>query len=134
MSAFEWSGRVMGCPRPRVTRSGHAYMPDAYTAYRDALGAAYGAAGGEHHGSAPVSVHIDVMRALPKSRPKRVASEPDLGKPDLDNVAKAVLDALNGVAYDDDSQVVSLVVNKLPRERRDSDALRVRVARWMEEE
>lgn len=33
-------------------------------------------------------------------------------KPDSDNIAKAILDALNGVAYYDDSQVVGLTVKK----------------------
>ena len=33
-------------------------------------------------------------------------------KPDLDNIAKAVLDGLNGLAFDDDKQVVSLKVSK----------------------
>ena len=33
-------------------------------------------------------------------------------KPDIDNIAKAVLDALNGVAYGDDNQVTALEVSK----------------------
>ena len=33
-------------------------------------------------------------------------------RPDADNVAKAICDALNGVAFDDDSQVVDLCVMK----------------------
>ena len=33
-------------------------------------------------------------------------------KPDADNIAKAVCDALNGIAYKDDSQVVDLTVRK----------------------
>jgi len=33
-------------------------------------------------------------------------------KPDADNIAKIVLDALNGVAYTDDTQVVNLSVQK----------------------
>ena len=33
-------------------------------------------------------------------------------KPDVDNLAKAVLDALNGILYEDDSQVVMLAVTK----------------------
>lgn len=33
-------------------------------------------------------------------------------KPDCDNIAKIVLDALNGLAYDDDSQVTDLEVHK----------------------
>jgi Holliday junction resolvase RusA-like endonuclease len=34
------------------------------------------------------------------------------GKPDLDNVAKAILDACNGIAYVDDKQVARLTVSK----------------------
>ena len=37
-------------------------------------------------------------------------------KPDADNVAKLVLDAINGTAFVDDSQVVSLSVAKRSRE------------------
>lgn len=33
-------------------------------------------------------------------------------KPDIDNIAKAVLDALNGIAYHDDRQVIRLAVAK----------------------
>jgi Holliday junction resolvase RusA-like endonuclease len=33
-------------------------------------------------------------------------------KPDIDNVAKCFLDAMNGIVYKDDSQVVSLHVTK----------------------
>lgn len=33
-------------------------------------------------------------------------------KPDNDNIAKICLDALNGIAYPDDSQIVGLYVNK----------------------
>ena len=33
-------------------------------------------------------------------------------KPDCDNIAKAILDALNGLAYEDDSQIVSAVILK----------------------
>lgn len=33
-------------------------------------------------------------------------------KPDIDNLAKSILDALNGVIYKDDSQVVVLTLQK----------------------
>ena len=33
-------------------------------------------------------------------------------KPDCDNLAKSILDSLNGLAYHDDKQVVELVVKK----------------------
>jgi Holliday junction resolvase RusA-like endonuclease len=33
-------------------------------------------------------------------------------KPDIDNIAKAIMDALNGIAYKDDNQVVILHIEK----------------------
>lgn len=118
MSSFVYEGRVRACPRPKVARAtGAAYMPKWYRPYLEKLGWAYRAAGGIHYGDRPVRVTVDVMRALPASRPKRVESEPDDVKPDLDNVVKAVLDALNGVAYDDDAQVVSICAMKCDRTR-----------------
>ena len=35
------------------------------------------------------------------------------GKPDIDNIIKAVLDGLNGVAFKDDAQVVFISAQKL---------------------
>lgn len=34
-------------------------------------------------------------------------------KPDIDNIVKAILDALNGIAYKDDTQVVQIVAEKV---------------------
>lgn len=48
-------------------------------------------------------------------------------KPDCDNIAKIILDALNGIAYHDDSQVVELTV-----EKRYSENARVYVELWGE--
>lgn len=45
-----------------------------------------------------------------KRRPRRRTWRPKL--PDADNVAKAVMDAGNGILYGDDGQVVRLVVEK----------------------
>ena len=37
---------------------------------------------------------------------------PYLKKPDSDNIAKAICDSLNGVAWKDDSQISDLIVHK----------------------
>lgn len=116
---------VMGAPRPRHMRNGHTYMPSGYAAYKRRIADAYRAAGGIDYGDSPVSVTIDIMRELPGSRPKRVKREADTVRPDVDNVAKGVMDALNGIAYRDDSQVVSLSVLKCDRTR---SPTRMRVA------
>lgn len=112
---FEVRGRVVGSARPRVTRFG-TYIPQRTRDYRDRIKGAFMESGGMRW-SGPVSVRVYVYRELPKSRPKRVESEPDTYKPDVDNIAKNVLDALNGIAWDDDSQVVELIVRKYPRSR-----------------
>ena len=83
--------------------------------------------GGLFFGAMPLAVTIDVQRALPKSLWDKVRALLDTGKPDCDNIAKAVLDALNGVAFDDDAQVVTLLVRKFPRVRMSSCDEYVRV-------
>ena len=65
----------------------------------------------------PVAVRIDVYEPLPKSRPKRVTSEPNTFKPDADNIAKLVMDGMNGAVWGDDSQVAEVHVVKWPRRR-----------------
>lgn len=65
-------------------------------------------------------IHLDVWAnfEIPKSYSKKRRQECEIGnemptkKPDIDNIAKVVLDALNGVAYHDDSQVTNLKVRK----------------------
>lgn len=65
----------------------------------------------------PVAVAITTFRPLPEGRPARVGSEPDTFRPDADNVAKLVCDALNGLAWADDAQVTYLQVTKMGRRR-----------------
>jgi Holliday junction resolvase RusA-like endonuclease len=55
---------------------------------------------------------------IPASWSHRKAQEASLGltlptvAPDLDNLAKAVLDGCNGVVFEDDKQVVTLCLTK----------------------
>lgn len=129
-SAFRVVGQVVGKPRPRFNRMGtkvRTYTPKNGERFEELVRSSYMAQCGEMHKGA-VKVEIAYRRVLPKSRPKKVESELDLFKPDVDNVAKAVLDALNGVAFEDDKDVVSLKVEKLPRVRMDQDELHVIVS------
>src|SRR5215813_9909405 len=54
----------------------------------------------------PVYIRMTFGMPRPKSLPKKIL-EP-LKRPDLDKLVRAVLDALKGVLYRDDSQVVEL--------------------------
>lgn len=119
--SFDVWGKVSGKGRPRFTRSGRPYTPKATRDYERAIRDAFENAPGRPREpfSGPISVCIMTYRQLPKSTPKSVIREPDTHKPDADNVAKVVLDALNGVAWLDDAQVTSLTVVKLDRKRRE---------------
>lgn len=64
-------------------------------------------------------VRIDVMMSIPPSYTKKWHTECISGierpnkKPDIDNIAKSIMDGLNGVAYEDDKQVVRLEIQGL---------------------
>ena len=65
----------------------------------------------------PFRVEIGVFYKVPKRVTSYQRAAYLLGfvppyKPDADNVAKIILDALNGYAYEDDSQVTELTVMK----------------------
>lgn len=104
--------------RPRwSSRGGHAYTPastlEAEQRIRSAWVDANGLAYAEWRG--PVSVSIDVWREVPKRASRRGEGSLVCLKPDLDNTAKLVLDALNGVAWADDAQVVHLSISRRRR-------------------
>lgn len=63
----------------------------------------------------PVSISIVAVFPRPKSRiwkTRPMPAEPHTSKPDLDNIEKAVMDALTGIAYRDDSQVSRKISEK----------------------
>lgn len=67
--------------------------------------------------SGPVELWIDFYMPIPKSVSKRererLNNGPHIKRPDADNLAKLVLDALNGIAWEDDNQVFKLSIEKL---------------------
>lgn len=76
----------------------------------------------------PVIAAIDVYRPLPDSRQGRVRPEPDTYGPDAASEARLVIDALTGVAWADDAQVVDLHVRKRPRARGQAGRMDVTIA------
>lgn len=103
--------------RPRFTRTGHAYTPKKTADYEKQIAQIYQ----DQHGElfvGPIEIKIVFQMPVPKGYPKRVIKQIEEGtlkhtkKPDADNLAKAVLDALNGVAFTDDSHITKLVLVK----------------------
>ncbi len=115
---FEVPGDPVPQPRPRVsTRGGfaRAYVPSTHPvhAYRQSIAAAARGAGLGETGE-PLNVVIDAVFGRPKSHLNKSgvkATAPRLPRPDVDNLGKAVLDALQDV-IGDDTMVSRLVVEK----------------------
>lgn len=107
---FIIDGEPQGKARPRfVKATGHTYTPQETKDYEKAVAWAYKTAGGEMLSGA-VRIVIGAYFKIPKRGVQGLLSP--LKKPDADNIAKIVLDGLNGVAYKDDKQVVCLLVSK----------------------
>lgn len=111
---------IVGKQRARTVRANgvtRSYTPKKTVAFEDAIRDTWLEQVGNCYAGFPGPVKVSVLyeRELAKSNPKFWRGRHDLGKPDADNVLKSVLDALNGVAYADDSQVVSAAIEKLPR-------------------
>lgn len=103
--------------RPKFCRRGnffHTYTPTKTRKAENAIGTEALKHRPAQPLPGPLEVHIDVFRARPKSMTKRerLTLLHPITKPDADNYAKLILDALNGIMWLDDAQVVDLRVRK----------------------
>lgn len=121
-ASFTVFGRPQGKGRPRFGQ-GRTYTPKSTREYETKIADAYRrmcSVNGTvmHFGDRPIRMEIIAFYPLPKSSSRAVQEAAFSGeirptiRPDLDNVAKTVMDALNGVAYDDDKQVVHITAQK----------------------
>lgn len=119
---FTVPGEPRGKGRPRFARQGQhvrTYTDDKTAAYEDVIRLAYTS---QCHGilfekDEPLRLIILAYMKMPQA--SRVKTRQMLEdrirptkKPDGDNIAKVVLDALNKVAYPDDKQIVDIRVCK----------------------
>lgn len=113
-------GKPQGKQRPRFSRlSRTVYTPTKTAKYERQIAVAYIEAGGKCiPEDCYVSVTVHAFFPIPTSYTKKKKQEcadgvrrPDK-KPDMDNIIKCVLDALNGKAYVDDKQVVETIGRK----------------------
>lgn len=120
---FTVPGTARGKGRPRIGKIGpHARMftDDKTAAYENLVAlAAREALRGAKPFADPVKVTA-IVRVVPaasaskKARAAMLAGAMAPGKkPDLDNVLKAILDGLNGVAFVDDALIVQIAARKL---------------------
>lgn len=109
-------GMIVGKGRPRVTY--HGTYTDAKTKnYENYVKWLYRREYQEPPTDEAVKVVILVTevpaKSLTKKKRAEVTSHPPMKKPDIDNIAKIILDALNGIAWIDDKQVYALEISKI---------------------
>lgn len=91
----------------------------------------YKESGGEYTEQYGVDIHVEFIFTRPKS--VKAEKRPNMTvKPDVDKLLRAVMDALTGVAYKDDSQVVSVTAAKRYGGKNDVDRAYITVSqrRW----
>jgi Holliday junction resolvase RusA-like endonuclease len=112
-------GTMRGKQRPRFSRqTGRAHTP-AQTVNMEAHVKQCAIQDvGQPCLTGPLSVSVEVGVAIPTSWSKRKQTEAasgaarPIGKPDLDNIVKLVADALNGIVWKDDAQIVANLATK----------------------
>lgn len=117
---FTVPGEVRGKGRPRFTKVGsyaRVYTDSTTVNYENWVKICFqearqGKLAGE------LKAEIICYFGIPKSYSKKKKEEAEKGllrptkKPDIDNIAKIILDSLNGMAYDDDKNIVSCQIDK----------------------
>ena len=116
-------GNPKGKQRPRLSKirgQNVIYTPKQTTQYEKLVRASYTAVSKIFFNKdTPLEISIIALFSIPKSMGKKLKNSMLTGdilptkKPDSDNIIKIILDALNGVAYWDDSQVCRVYFDKM---------------------
>lgn len=127
MIKFTYHGEAVGKGRPRVSRRGnyvHTYTPEKTRVFEEAVRFEFMASNSEkmpvYERETPLKAKVLIGVSIPKSYSKKKQAlcrdkvlVPDK-KPDIDNILKAVFDAIsNGYAYEDDVQIVQVYAEKI---------------------
>lgn len=123
---FTVYGEPKGKGRPRFsTQTGRAFTPKQTVNYETLVHTEYmvQCKGFRFPDDAMLDMRILAYYSVPKSGSKKEKAKKlanvirPTKKPDMDNVVKMVADALNQVAYKDDTQIVDCMVRKFYSEK-----------------
>lgn len=126
MREFKIPGKVQAKQRPRFSKSGIVYTPKETRVYENFVRVCYSDYADQYKWEpyvGQIRAEVEVFVQVPKSDSKLKKQTKLVGeirpttKPDCDNLAKSILDSLNGLAYQDDKQVVELEVKKFYAEQ-----------------
>lgn len=125
MIKFTYHGEAVGKGRPRVSRRGnyvHTYTPEKTRVFEEAIRFEFMASNSDtmpvFDRETPLIAKVTIGCSIPKSYSKKKQALcrdrvlVPTKKPDIDNILKAVFDALNGYAFEDDVQIVKVYAEK----------------------
>jgi len=114
---IEIPGKPQAKQRPFVTKKGIAFTKKETAVYENLVKLAYRQKT-DYMFMGAVEIVINILIKPPVTISKKKYQEMIDGKilpqvrPDVDNVAKSITDALNKIAYNDDAQITYLLVKK----------------------
>lgn len=119
MVKFEVLGKPVAKARPRLNKFGYTYTPEKTVNYENLVRYTFQSEFPNHkqlegYIEASITAIFDIPKSYSKKKTKELLETHNNynHKPDCDNLAKIILDSLNGLAYKDDSQVTILHINK----------------------
>lgn len=119
MVKFEVLGKPIAKARPRLNKFGYTYTPEKTVNYENLVKYTFQSEFPYHEPfmglvEANITCIFDIPKSYSKKKTKELLETHNNynHKPDCDNLAKIILDSLNGIAYKDDSQVTILHINK----------------------
>lgn len=104
---WKFNIQPVAASRARIGKWG-AYYTGPYKDFREQAKEKVEETLGPNH--KPLLGHLAVSIEIYVGRPK--STKLDYPKPDIDNYVKAVLDVLNGLMWEDDSQIISVYATK----------------------
>ncbi|WP_129596074.1 RusA family crossover junction endodeoxyribonuclease [Anaerophilus nitritogenes] len=117
MLVFKIPGEPIAKGRPRVTKYG-THTPEKTKNYETLVKEMFAITYGQPLLENPLEINLKLYFSIPKSASKIKKNLMENGnirpikRPDLDNCMKSITDALNGIAYKDDSQIIKATVEK----------------------
>lgn len=112
---FEVLGKIKGKARPRLGKYS-TYTPTDTINYENLVKISYLNAKGINLHDKPIKMKIEAIfepnKSISKKRRIELIKQAVIKKPDFDNIGKIVADALNKIAYNDDSQICEFEIIK----------------------
>lgn len=120
-SLRSWRFRVYGLPRPQkrarvfAGKDGkiHAIDPQVSKDWKGSVALQALAAKPEAPTDKALSLSVIFLMPRPRSSPKKRPPILHTKRPDLDNLVKAILDAIRGIYYRDDAQITEQYCRKM---------------------